>query len=311
MTWIVLAMTCITVSGQNFSMDGIRRSVSDWGALRGCALGESRGAIAWCQDNAYSYVNLDNKIGSMIKEIHDAGQSIDYVSLADNGNYVIVGNNGSRWYALGPQAFYDALNDVMNNGGIKSASIDIFNHYFVLGKNGSIRTDVDAWRNFYNREKARLGEGRSAWTNGNVLIVCFDRGVSYWGYIPSNVDSKLKELTFVPDMVQVGKCGNYVFACNNGLSWYNLSDYGRSDYVQTVGRFPGANPTNSGGSSTVIVPAGTYPTTNPCGVCSSTGRCLQCNGTGKSPNHASGIIANCGYCGGTGRCGTCGGRGYN
>ncbi len=295
---------------QHYDLGAIRNAINGWNSLQGCAFGESRGTVAWYGSNGYQYVNLNDNIGRIIQDINRNSHSIDYISLADNGNYAIISNNGNNWHAMGPQAFYDELNSVVNNGGIKSATIDINNNYFIIGKNGTIKTNVDSWRSFYDSQKSSMGEGRSAWSSGQALVVCFDKGVKYIGTVPTDFYSKINELTFVPDVAQFGKCGNYVFSTKGGLSWYRINDYNRYDSAPCVTWYPTAPGTSS--PSTGYYPVTpSVPTTYPCGVCNSTGRCLKCNGTGIGPNHAPGIIANCGYCGGTGRCGTCHGRGYN
>ncbi len=294
---------------QNYDLSVFRKGVDSWPSLRGCAFGETRGVVAWYSSNGYRYAYADQKVRDILSQVNSNSQYIDYISLADNGNYVIISENGKRWHARGPQSFYDALNSVADNGGIKSATIDINNHYFIIGKNGTIKTNYDSWRSFYNSHKSSMGEGRSAWSNGNAFVVCFDRGVKYMGEVPVNVCEKLNEIDFIPDFVQFGKCGNYTISTNKGRAKYRIEDFGRYDKAPCINLLPASGTVPSTPGYYPSTPS--VPTTYPCGVCNSTGRCLKCNGTGIGPNHAPGIIANCGYCGGTGRCGTCHGRGYN
>lgn len=307
---IFMAMT-LSVMAQYQDLSSLSASIDDWPSLRGCAFSERGGTVAWYGTNGYHYYGVPENVRNIIKEINAKQHYIDYISLADNGNYVIISNNGSSWHARGPQSFYDALNAVCDSEGISSATIDVNSDYFILGCNGMIRTNNDGWRSFYNSKKSTMGEGRSAWSNGNAFVVCFDKGVGFFGTVPANFYSQIQEIDFVPDFAQFGKCGNYVLATKGGRARYRVKSFNVTDSYGNIYMAPSSG--NSGNTSPgyVPTPAPTLPTTYPCGVCSQTGRCLKCGGTGIGPNHAPGIIAKCGYCGGTGVCPTCHGKGYN
>lgn len=308
--FLAMIMACSEVSAQTYDLSPVRNAISRWQALRGCAFGESRGVLAWYGTNGYQCASIYNQISNIIEEINSKKRYIDYVSLADNGNYVIISNNGNTWHACGPTEFFNALNETANNGGIKSATIDQFNCYFILGRNGSVKTNNDSWRTFYNTKKQSMGGGRSAWSSGGALVVCFDKGVDFIGTVPTVFYNKIKELDFVPDFAQFGKSGNYVFSTNGGRSVYRLNNYGKYETAPGITVTPSV-PVNNNPSPAYYPVTPTMPTTYPCGVCNSSGKCLHCGGTGISRNHAPGIVANCGYCGGTGLCPTCGGKGYN
>lgn len=301
----ILCAVSFNIMAQTYDLSCIRNAINSWQSLQGCALSSSS-AIAWYGGNGYQYANLNNDIGNILQELNRNRENIDYISLADNGYYVIISKNGRKWHALGPQHFYDELNYFINNGGIRSASIDQFGHYFILGNNGTVRTDLSHWLNFYNSQKRTMGEAKSAWVyNSSTIVICFDNGVTYMGPAPITFYNKIRNIDFAPDVAQFQKCGNYVLACKNGRSEYNLNNYNPTDYVQSI-----SCNMNAPSAPVYNYPSQTAPTSYPCGVCAQTGRCLQCNGTGVSV-HASGIMARCGYCGATGVCPTCHGRGYN
>lgn len=304
---IILVLSCTSIQAQNISVNCIRDAINGWQSLRGVALGEACGNLAWYGHNGYSYQDLRQNIIDVLLNIYKQQQRIDYISIANNGNYVFVHNNGGCWSALGSQDFYNALNDLLNSGGLRSATVNSSNQYFIVGKNGSIRTNVDNWRNFYNTEKQRLGNIKTAWCNDYAIVICFERGYSYYGQMPISVRNDLNGLDWAPDVIQFEKNGNVVAAQENGRYFYRLNNYSLMDYSQMTGNYPGGQTV----APAPVYPTPVYPTTNPCGVCNSTGRCSGCNGTGISPNHAPGIVAKCGYCGGSGRCATCGGKGYH
>ena len=224
-----------TYAKNNVSMSGTTRAYTDnatalnylttsiksWNKCRLGALTESGAGIAVYGSNGYATTgNLNSSFIAKIKELNNQKETFKSVTTTSSGYYCIVyGRNG--WFGYVPESMKTVLNQYNSDReDIYCVSIAENGDYVIISDKhiqASNSTDMT------NLKKASEKYGHIKYasiTNRGLVVVC-ENGI-YYSNIPTNLEVKLKSISFRPDKIVFTDSGTYLITNESETYSYNM-----------------------------------------------------------------------------------------
>ncbi|MCR5138542.1 MAG: BACON domain-containing protein [Bacteroidaceae bacterium] len=218
-------------SASSFAMSGTSRSYTDNAkALKyindqikekqQCRLGaltETGSGIFVYKNNGASWTSIGTNFSNKIKEL-DNGEKIKSVTMTNSGYYCIVWDyNG--WYGNVPTAMSDKLHEFHNNNEEffsvsiceNGSFVIVTNKHFFASNNTDHENMLKAHEKYGQIKQASI-------TNLGLCCVC-ESGIFY-SNIPTNLENKLKSISYKPAFITFTDSGTYII-CNEDGTLYN------------------------------------------------------------------------------------------
>ncbi|MBQ9236714.1 MAG: BACON domain-containing protein [Prevotella sp.] len=187
-------------------LPSLTKSINDWGECKTGAITENGIGVVIKGGNGYSYTSgIPTNLANKLKEINDKGKVIQDIALSGSTWWVVVYDRNA-WYGVVPDALKSKLNKFNSDGEeIRSVSINSNGDYtIVTDKHYAASNSIDS----QNMDKAldKFGTIYSACSTPKGLVVCCKNGCFY-SNIPTKVEEKIKETSFIPKVVKFTDSG--------------------------------------------------------------------------------------------------------
>ena len=195
--------------------------IKGWEKCRLGALTESGAGVAVYGGNGYATTgNLNSSFVAKIKELNGNKETFKSVTATSSGYYCIVyGRNG--WYGSVPEDMKLKLNQFNNDReDIYCVSI-AENGDFVIITDKHIYASNSTDKSNLNKASDKYGHIKYACVTNRALVVICLNGIFY-SNIPTNLEVKLKSISFKPDKITFTDSGTYLITNENEAYSYNM-----------------------------------------------------------------------------------------
>ena len=195
--------------------------IKGWEKCRLGALTESGAGVAVYGGNGYATTgNLNSSFVAKIKELNGNKETFKSVTATSSGYYCIVyGRNG--WYGSVPTDMKLKLNQYNNDReDIYCVSI-AENGDFVIITDKHIYASNSTDKANLNKASTKYGHIKYACVTNRALVVICQNGIFY-SNIPTNLEVKLKSISFKPDKITFTDSGTYLITNENEAYSYNM-----------------------------------------------------------------------------------------
>lgn len=300
----------------------IRNTIQNNNGCTSAALTINQGAVVIVGGNGYQYSSgVPQGFQADVNQIRNLRKFIKDICITENGKWSII-TTDNYMYGNTPQSVRDAY---VKSNSAQSLSFNDGGEYVIVQSDGSILTNVQSFKDFYEEHKNDYGTLISVNLYSGGSVWCYSNYTTYCGNIPSPVASAINNLSFRPSYVKFNSHGDYVaYSAYNyyydiantdartsaslSSNWPSTKQNANSDYVAGgdvyVPSYNSSGTTNSSGSSSSY-----QRTPKQCTLCHGGGQCYHCHGTGKDHATFGGATYMCATCHGKGTCPRCGGSG--
>lgn len=195
--------------------------IKGWEKCRLGALTESGAGVAVYGGNGYATTgNLNSSFVAKIKELNGNKETFKSVTATSSGYYCIVyARNG--WYGSVPEDMKLKLNQFNNDReDIYCVSI-AENGDFVIITDKHIYASNSTDKSNLNKASDKYGHIKYACVTNRALVVICQNGIFY-SNIPTNLEVKLKSISFKPDKITFTDSGTYLITNENEAYSYNM-----------------------------------------------------------------------------------------
>ena len=195
--------------------------IKGWEKCRLGALTESGAGVAVYGVNGYATTgNLSSSFVAKIKELNGDKETFKSVTATSSGYYCIVyGRNG--WYGSVPTDMKLKLNQYNNDReDIYCVSI-AENGDFVIITDKHIYASNSTDKANLNKASTKYGHIKYACVTNRALVVICQNGIFY-SNIPTNLEVKLKSISFKPDKITFTDSGTYLITNENEAYTYRM-----------------------------------------------------------------------------------------
>ncbi len=202
--------TTRTYTDQAIALNYLRERMGAWGECRTGAISEAGAGVAIYDANGYACMaDTPSEMKDKLKEYNEKKYTIKDVALSNSMCWVVIyGKNG--WYGVVPSEMKKKLNEYNENGEeIQSVSISPDGNYYTIVTDKHIHASSDTDFKGLKLAQEKFGHIYSACTTNKGLVVCCERGC-YYSNIPTNVEKKIKELSFKPKVVKFTDSGTFL-----------------------------------------------------------------------------------------------------
>lgn len=218
-SWEISGLSC-SYSDIASGLSYISGQIKEKGKCRLGAITEYGKGIAIYGDYGYMYSSIPNSLADKIKELNKSKTKINSVTLTNSGYYCVVYQRNG-WYGVVPEQMKKKLNEFnANREEIRSVSI-CENGNFAIVTNEHICASNNS--DLSNMQKAfgKYGSIKSVCiTNKGICVVC-QNGI-YYNNMPSNVETKLQNLSFHPDHVTFTDSGTFLITTESGSYAFHM-----------------------------------------------------------------------------------------
>lgn len=217
-----------------YGRNQLRKSINKWGECNNGSLSIEHGAVATYGSNGYfCSAAVDDRISSKLKSINKDGQNIVDVNIAENGNFIIVYNNGKDWYGALPSSLKSALDDYSYGTKFKSISFNESGTYAITTSDG-FKSNNATYQAFYDDNIGDYGELLSVNICGDGAVFCYSDKARYCGRIPASVESAINKFSNTANFVKFNKHGDYLICSKYGSYSYSIGDANAGGNASTV-----------------------------------------------------------------------------
>lgn len=213
--------------GITYGRSGIRSSITQWNSCKSGALTFERGAVALYGSNGYVCTgSVNSAIKSKLKTINKEGGTINDINIIENGNYIILYNDGRSWYGVIPESVNSALSR-LSSSTFYSISFNEKGIYAITTSNSFYSNDK-LYQAYYDDHKYEFGTLWSVNICNEGAVFCYSDGCRYVGKIPKAVETAINQFQETPRFVKFNAHGDYLICASNGYYMYNIPDVGSS-----------------------------------------------------------------------------------
>lgn len=195
--------------------------IKGWEKCRLGALTESGAGVAVYGVNGYATTgNLSSSFVAKIKELNGDKETFKSVTATSSGYFCIVyGRN--EWYGSVPTDMRLKLNQYNNDReDIYCVSI-AENGDFVIITDKHIYASNSTDKSNLNKASTKYGHIKYACVTNRALVVICQNGIFY-SNIPTNLEVKLKSISFKPDKITFTDSGTYLITNENEAYTYRM-----------------------------------------------------------------------------------------
>ena len=195
--------------------------IKEWEQCRLGAFTENGAGVVIYGSNGYATSgNLNSSFVEKIKEYNGNKYTFKSVAVSNSGYYCIVyGRNG--WFGYVPEKMKLELNEFNNDReDIYCVSIAENGDYVIISDkhiSASNSTDLSNLK----KAKEKFGHIKYACVTNRALVVVCEDGIAY-SKIPTNLEVKLKSITFKPDKITFTDSGTYLITNENGAYSFHM-----------------------------------------------------------------------------------------
>ncbi len=221
--WIVLLL-CVTtwVSYGQSSRDYIKSAIREWGSCRNVAITLTGGDLALNWSNAYAAKGIPLSLSRALNELNDAGELIDDVQLTEEGRWLILyGNNGFRWNDI-PYSLEQKIREYNDAGEVvSSVAFNDKGAWIVISRDhiSASSSEVYGW---IEDGIESYGQLWAAHMTDEGLVLCYEKGYKFAGYVPDRVKRALKETSINVFRIKFLSDGAYFIADTDGRYSYYM-----------------------------------------------------------------------------------------
>lgn len=217
-----------------YGRNQLRKAINKWGECNNGTLSLGHGAVALYGGNGYfCSATVDNRISSKLKSINNSGGNIQDVNITENGNFIIIYNNGESWYGVLPSALKSALDDYTYGTKFKSVSFNESGTYAITTSDG-FKSNNTIYQSFYDDNVNEYGELLSVNICGDGAVFCYSDGARYCGRIPNKVETAIRNFSNTARFVKFNKHGDYLICSKYGSYAYSIGDADTGSNASTV-----------------------------------------------------------------------------
>lgn len=187
------------------ALPSITKSIKEWDECKTGAITETGAGVAIYSTNGYSYTGIPTQMADKIKELNKNNKIINDVALSGSTWWCVIYDK-NIYYGVIPDKLKEKLDLYYKDGEeIMSVSINSTGDFtLVTDKHITASNDTD-YQNML-KAKEKFGHIYSACTTPKGLVVCCENGCFY-SNIPTNVEQKIKEVSFIPKVVKFTDSG--------------------------------------------------------------------------------------------------------
>ena len=217
-----------------YGRNQLRKAINKWGECSNGSLSLEHGAVAIYGSNGYFCSSaVDNRISSKLKSINKDGGTINDINILENGNFIIVYNQGKQWYGVIPSSLNSALDDYPYGTVFKSISFNESGTYAITTSKG-FKSNSEEYQAFYDDNIGEYGNLLSVNICGNGAVFCYSDGVRYCGYIPNKVERAFRNFSQTAQYVIFNKHGDYLICTAAGSYSYSIADANSGSNASTA-----------------------------------------------------------------------------
>lgn len=217
-----------------YGRNQLRKAIKKWGECNNGALSLEHGAVALYGSNGYfCSAAVDDRISSKLKSINKSGGNINDINITENGNFIIVYNNGKEWYGALPSELKTALNNYSYGTKFKSISFNESGTYAITTSDG-FQSNNSIYQAFYDDNIDDFGELLSVNICGDGAVFCYSDKARYCGRIPDEVESAMQSFSGTANFVKFNKHGDYLICSKYGSYAYSIGDANAGGNASTV-----------------------------------------------------------------------------
>lgn len=195
--------------------------IKGWEKCRLGALTESGAGVAVYGVNGYATTgNLSSSFVAKIKELNGDKETFKSVTATSSGYFCIVyGRN--EWYGSVPTDMKLKLNQYKNDReDIYCVSIAENGDFVIITDKHIYASNLTDKANL-NKASTKYGHIKYACVTNRALVVICQNGIFY-NNIPTNLEVKLKSISFKPDKITFTDSGTYLITNENEAYSYNM-----------------------------------------------------------------------------------------
>jgi hypothetical protein len=200
----------------------LRDQIKEWGKCKNVAMTMTGGDVALYGTNGWAAKGAPIAMTNKFKELNKTDNLIDDIVLTENGNWLILwGNNGISSYGT-PPSLYEKLkkwND--ENDVITSVTFNDDGDWIAITKT-KFSASSDKIMNYIKEGEYKHGEFWAAHLTNDGLVLCFEKGYSFLGNVPSNLKQKLNETELNVFRLKFLSDGSYFIADFDGRYAFNM-----------------------------------------------------------------------------------------
>lgn len=187
------------------ALPSLTKSVKEWGECKTGAITENGAGVVIYSTNGYSYTGISNELVDKLKELNKNRNVIKDVALSGSSWWVVLYDKNSC-FGVYPGDMKSKLEEYINSGDeIWSISISSDGYYTIVSDKHYYASHSGDLNNMKSAAE-KYGTIYSACTTSKGLVICCEGGC-YYNNIPTNVEKKIKEVTFVPKVVKFTDSG--------------------------------------------------------------------------------------------------------
>lgn len=215
----LLSQMC--VFAQN-SRSYIRNQIEEWGSCRNVAVTLTGGDIALNWNNAYAYSGIPSGLATVIKDLHDESEFIDDIQLTENGRWLVLyGNNGFRWNNI-PYDLEQTIRRYNNDREVITSVTFNDNGGWIVISSEHISASTSEVYDWIEDGIKEYGQLWAAHMTNDGLVLCYEGGYKFMGYVPENLKQKLRETNINVFRIKFLSDGTYFIADKNGRYAYYM-----------------------------------------------------------------------------------------
>lgn len=196
-------------------------SIKGWGKCRLGAITESGAGIVVYGSNGFANTgNVNPNMLSKLKELNSQEKTLRSITMTTSGYYCIVyGRNG--WCGVLPEGLKTQLNQYNSNKeDIYCVSIAENGDYVIITDKHFVASTIPDM-NHLKKAYDLYGHVKYACVTNRGLCVICQNGI-YYSNIPSNLEVKLKSISFKPDKITFTDSGTFLITNEKEEYWFYM-----------------------------------------------------------------------------------------
>lgn len=189
MTFLSLTLSVSAQGGRKF----IKDKIAEWGSCRNVAITMTGGDLALNWNNAYASSGIPSGLAESLEELNDKEEFIDDVQLTEDGRWLILyGDNGFIWNNI-PYSLELKLREFNDKGEIvTSVTFNDNGGWIIISKDyiAASSSEVYGW---IEDGIESFGQLWAAHMTDDGLVLCYEGGYKFMGYVPNTLREKLKK----------------------------------------------------------------------------------------------------------------------
>lgn len=217
-----------------YGRNQLRKAINKWSECKNGTLSLEHGAVALYGSNGYFCSStVDSRISSKLKSINKSNDNITDINILENGNFIIVYNDGKQWYGVIPSGLKTALDEYPYGTAFRSVSFNESGTYAITTSSG-FKSNNAAYQAFYDDNVGEYGELLSVNISGDGAVFCYSDGTRFCGTIPEKVESAMHSFKYTANYVKFNKHGDYLICSKLGSYAYVINDVDAVGNASTV-----------------------------------------------------------------------------